>query len=182
VFQSGARAIQWNGSDRNGDKLRYKVFLRKDGDTRFRRVGRATYSKFMTLDGSTMEDGRYVVKIVADDSPSNGNAASKSGERISEPFEIDNSPPTVGVAGQPSKQGNVFTVRFSAIESSSYIKRAEFSIDGGKWFPVYPDDGIVDGRSESFTVNADVGTADSFVIAIRVFDAVGNIGSARVVR
>ncbi|MDH3531146.1 MAG: hypothetical protein OEQ28_16425, partial [Acidobacteriota bacterium] len=182
VFQTGARGIQWQASDRNGDNLRYTVYLGKIGEQGFRRIGAPSNADFITLDGLTLEDGRYVVKIVADDSPSNGVASAKSGERISEPFEIDNSPPVVTMTNDGVRNGSEFTVGFSATEKSSFIRRAEFSVNGGKWYPVYPDDGIADGKTETFTVTADVGEEESFVLSLRVFDAVGQIGSMRVVR
>jgi flavin-binding protein dodecin len=73
------------------------------------------------------------------------------------------------------------TVKFTATETANYMRRAEYAVNGGKWLPVYADDGIVDGKSETFTINAKVGAAAKFTVTLRVFDAAGNIGSARAV-
>jgi hypothetical protein len=179
VFQTGARGIQWAGSDRNGDQLLYRVFIKKFEDAEFRQIGGMTSENFVTLDGLSMDDGRYVVKIVADDSPSNGGAFVKTGERISKPFDFDNSAPVVKLIGKPARNGETVKIRFGAKESVSHMKRAEYRVNGGKWMPVYADDGIVDGQSETFTIDAKVGADPRFTITFRVFDAVGNVGSAR---
>ncbi len=182
VFQTGARSIQWQAEDRNGDRLLYTVFLSRAGTGEFRQIGSPSTSEFITLDGLTLDDGKYIVKIVADDSQDNKAGSVLRGERISEAFEIDNTPPSVTIIGDPQTAGKTLTLRFRAEEKSSYIKRAEYSINGGKWQPAFADDGIVDGKTESFTVNVTLPESERFFVSIRVFDAVGNIGAARYMR
>ena len=41
-----------------------------------------------------MSDGRYVIKVIATDKLSNPPNFAKSTEKISDPFDIDNSQPT----------------------------------------------------------------------------------------
>ena len=103
----------------------------------------------------------------------------KTGERTSEPFDIDNSAPIVSIEGSPARSGDLLTIRFSAKDVSSHITRAEFSINGGPWRNAYSDDGLTDDKNESFTVTADVKGVKKFAISLRVFDAVGNIGTSR---
>ncbi|NNE65927.1 MAG: hypothetical protein HKN33_05115 [Pyrinomonadaceae bacterium] len=179
VFQAGARSIQWKASDRNKDTLVYRVLIKKAGDSKYRPIGGLLSEQFITLDGLSLEDGRYVAKVVAYDSKVDQTSSGLSGERVSEFFDIDNSPPKVAIEGAPSVTAGNVTVRFKANETSSYIKRAEYNVNGGRWYSLRPDDGIADGKSESYTVNAKVGDTGNFVIALRVFDAVGNIGTAQ---
>lgn len=179
LYQRGARSLTWNAEDRNGDSLVYSVYFREVGDSEFKLLEKNIEENFFTVDGLAFADGRYLFRIVASDSPSNPPANALTAELVSDPFDIDNSPPAVSVSGTPEVNGNTVRVRFEASESSSYISRAEFSVNGGPWKAVYADDGIPDSRNERFTVEVDLPSRGEFAIALRVFDATGNAGSAR---
>ncbi|REJ78105.1 MAG: hypothetical protein DWQ47_17315 [Acidobacteria bacterium] len=179
LFQMGAKSLTWKAEDRNGDSLVYSVYFKEVGDDEFKLLKSGIEDAFYTVDGLAFADGRYVFRIIASDAPSNPASKALTGELESEPFDIDNSPPSVSVSGSPTVNGNTVTVKFSASESSSYISRAEFSVNGGKWRTVYADDGIPDSRSETFTVTSEIAGTGEFAIALRVFDAVGNSGTAR---
>ncbi|HMJ09495.1 MAG TPA: hypothetical protein VK468_10845, partial [Pyrinomonadaceae bacterium] len=62
---------------------------------------------------------------------------------------------------------------------SSYINRAESSINGGDWQQVYADDGIADSPNERFTVKLPNLAPGEYTVTLRVFDANGNAGNAR---
>lgn len=180
-YQRGARAFQWTAEDRNADKMEYKIYYRGMNDMTFYLLREGMRETFYTLDGLTLPDGRYVFKIVADDSPSNAGALALSGDRISEPVDIDNTAPVVTLVGTPAVSGDKARVVFQAAETSGVIQRAEYSVDGGEWRSVYSDDGISDSASERYIVEIPVKTAGEYVIAIRVFDQNGNVGNARAV-
>ncbi|QQS41547.1 MAG: hypothetical protein IPM63_00955 [Acidobacteriota bacterium] len=179
LYQRGAQSLTWNAEDRNDDDLVYSVYFKEVRDEEFKLLERNLAENFYTVDGLAFADGRYVFRVVASDLPSNPSARALAGEITSLPFDIDNTAPTVSVSGAPEVNGNDVTVRFSASESSSYIARAEFSINGGPWKAVYADDGIPDSRSETFTVQTEIAGTGEFAIALRVFDSVGNSGAAR---
>ena len=179
VFQAGARSIQWNASDRNGDELEYQVYVAKAGTREFVRLGGKTNRKYLTIDGKTLEDGRYIVKVVVTDSRSRGKSA-LTGERTSESFDVDNTPPAVSSISETKSESGRISLKFRANETSSRITRAEFNVNGGEWRPVFADDGILDGKMETFTLDVPLPATGRYVIALRVFDAAGNIGTARV--
>ncbi len=179
VYQRGAVAFQWTAEDRGGDTLVYDVFIREASDATFRLLAADLPENFYTLDGLSFADGRYIVKVVAKDSPSNPAGQFLTGERISEPFNIDNTQPTVSVSGQPQVTGDTARVVFIATDTSSYIVRAEYSLNGGAWRSVAADDGISDGPSERYTVNVTLPEPGTHSITLRVFDSAGNIGNAR---
>ncbi len=179
VFQSGARSLQWKANDRNGDQLRYAIYYREVSETNFKLLRENLDTTFFTLDGLALADGRYVFKIVANDSPSNPANQVLTGERVSEPFDIDNTAPVVSAVGSPQVNGDSVTVVFSATEKSSYIKRAEYNVDGKTWKTVYADDGISDSQSERYTIRLNLKGAGEHSVALRVFDANGNAGSGR---
>ena len=61
------------------------------------------------------------------------------------------------------------------------VRRADVSVDGGAWRAVFPDDGIADSPRETFTLDLPLSGAGEHTIALRGFDASGNMGNARVI-
>ena len=179
VYLRGARAFQWQAEDRNGDKIVYDVYYKEVGDTTYKLLKANSNENFYSLDGLSLADGRYTIKIVAKDDSGNTNGQALAGERISEPFDIDNSQPTVVVVGQPSVSGNNARVGFGASDRWGYIVRAEYSVNGGEWQTVYADDGISDGPEEKYSFDVPVNTPGEYTVTLRVFDASGNVGNAR---
>lgn len=173
VYQRGATSLQWTAEDRNGDKLVYDVLYRESGESQFKRFRSDLTDNFLAIDGQSVADGRYVFKIVARDTPSNPDATALSGERSTEPIDIDNTPPTVTPG---TVNGRIAT--FTAADRASYIVRAEYSINGGEWQTIAPDDGIADSPTESFSVEFSQ-AAGEYVVTLRVFDVNRNSGNAR---
>lgn len=180
VYQRAARSLQWTAEDRNGDKLKYAVYYRAVNETNFKLLRDDLRENFLTVDGLSLADGRYVFKVQANDSPSNPATQILSGERVSEPIDIDNTAPVVSAVGAAQIVGERARVVFEASDSSSRLQRAEFSVNGGEWREVYADDGISDGQRERYTVEIALKDAGEYAITLRVFDANGNTGNARV--
>jgi sugar lactone lactonase YvrE len=180
IYQRAARSLQWTAEDRNGDKLEYAVYYREIGENDFKLLRENLRENFYAIDGLAFADGRYIFKIVTDDSPSNPLAQVLSGERISEPVEIDNTAPTVNAVGNPQTSSGKARVTFEASDASSRLQNAEYSINGGEWQTVYADDGISDGQKERYTLEIPLEKAGEYTITLRVFDASGNAGNARV--
>ncbi|HEY0429959.1 MAG TPA: hypothetical protein VGC76_19400 [Pyrinomonadaceae bacterium] len=181
IYQRGARSLQWTAEDRNGDRLEYDVYYREIGETNFKLLRENLRENFLTLDGSSLSDGRYIFKITAKDSPSNTGSQALSGERLSEPVDIDNTPPIVTVVGAPQVSGDKARVTFDASDAASFLNRAEYSLNGGDWQIVYSEDGISDGSRERYTLEVPLKTTGEYTVTLRVFDINGNVGSARVV-
>jgi hypothetical protein len=180
AFQRAARAFQWTAEDRNGDKLVYDVYFKEVNDAAYKLLRENIAETFVTLDGQSLADGRYIVRVVAKDEPENPFGQFLTGERVSEPFDIDNTQPTV-TAGAPQATGDTTRVTFTAADSSGYLTRAEFSINGGEWMSVYAADGISDSRNEQYQLEIPVKAAGEYIVTLRVFDASGNAGNARAV-
>lgn len=179
VYQTGARALQWTAEDRNGDKLIYAVYYREIRETEFKLLRENQRENFLTIDSSALAGGRYIFKIAATDAPSNPLPQTLSGEMISEPFDIDNTAPIVSAFGTPQINGSKARISFEAIDASSRLQKAEYSINGGDWREVYADDGISDGQKERYTLEAALDNAGEYSVTLRVFDANGNVGNAR---
>lgn len=179
TFLRGARSLQWTAEDRNGDKLEYAVYFREINETNFKLLKENLRDNFYALDGLAFADGRYIFKITANDSPSNPMAQTLFGERISEPLDIDNTAPTVTAIGTPQITGDKVRVIFEATDSSNYLQKAEYSVNGGVWQTVYADDGISDSAKERYTFEVQLKNAGEYSITLRAFDANGNVGNAR---
>jgi hypothetical protein len=183
AFQRGAVALQWQAEDRNGDTLEYAVFYRAQSESAFHLLKEKLRDNFYTVDGAALGDGRYIFKVIATDALENSIGAALSGERLSEPVEVDNTPPTVRAAGEPVL-GAQERVRVSFIVEDARggrVRRADVSVDGGAWRAVFPEDGIADSPRETFALDLPLpGAAGEHTISLRAFDASGNVGSARV--
>src|SRR2546421_9276433 len=133
VYQRGARSLQWQSEDRNGDSLEYAIYYRSLSETTFRLLKEHVRETFYTVDGASLADGRYVFKVVASDALDNPPGFSLTGERLSEPVDVDNTPPVVRFAGQPQIAGDHVRAIFDVEDATGRIKRADVSIDGGPW-------------------------------------------------
>ncbi|HEY6806621.1 MAG TPA: hypothetical protein VI306_23790 [Pyrinomonadaceae bacterium] len=179
-YQRGARSFQWQAEDRNGDTLEYSIYYRGINEQTFRLLKDKVRDTFYTIDGATLSDGRYLVKVVASDGPDNPVDQTLTGERISEPVDIDNTPPVLKVTSQPVVTRDTVRVVFSVDDATGKIKRADSSLDGATWMPVFPEDGIADSGHEVFSVEFPVAAAGEHTVSLRVFDASGNVGTLSV--
>ncbi len=171
--------ISWKVDNPDEDELRFRLWYRAVGQQVWRPVTRddeiLTKTRYEWNTGS-VPDGRYQLRLVADDSPSNDAADALSDERISEPWIIDNQPPVVrGLAfGKGALSG--------AVEDGfSPVSWIELSVDGGPWLPVFPKDGVLDGTREEFRAVLPAGLPSGpHAVAIRAWDRAGNVGTAEI--
>lgn len=176
-YQRGARSFQWQGEDRNGDTLEYTIYYRALNEQTFRLLKDKLRDNFYTIDGATLADGRYIIKVVASDAPDNPPGQKLTGERLSEPVDIDNTPPVVKAMGQPQLTGDKVRVIFAVDDATGKVKKADASLDGAAWVPVFPDDGIADSGHEVYTVEFGSLGPGEHTISLRTFDSSGNIGT-----
>jgi hypothetical protein len=180
LFQRGARSFQWQAEDRNGDTLEYAIYYRSVNESTFRLLKDKLRDNFYTIDGATLADGRYVVKVVASDAPDNPLGQALSGERLSEPVDIDNTPPVLHVVATPQSAGAGNQVVFEVNDATGKIKRGDFSLDGAPWTPLFPDDGIADSGHERYSVILPALAPGEHTVSLRAFDGSGNVGTLSV--
>ncbi|HSL52774.1 MAG TPA: hypothetical protein VK868_00205 [Pyrinomonadaceae bacterium] len=179
-YQRGARSFQWQAEDRNSDTLEYAIYYRALNEQTFRLLKDKLRDNFYTIDGATLADGRYVIKVVASDAPDNPPGQKLTGERLSEPVDIDNTPPVVKVMGQPQLKGDSVRVVFSVDDATGKVKKADASLNGAAWLPVFPDDGIADSGHEVYSIDFSSLSPGEHTISLRTFDTSGNIGTLSV--
>jgi len=93
---------------------------------------------------------------------------------------VDNTPPRIEVTGQ-HVQGSSVEIHFKASSDLSPLRIAEVSIDARDWQAVRPDDGIMDSRSETFSVKFDALKPGEHLVLLRTYDIGGNIGVGKAV-
>jgi hypothetical protein len=122
-----------------------------------------------------------MLRLVASDERSNPPDAAAHSERITERFDIDNTPPSItGLTGETLGGGRV-RLQFTASDSATPISEAWYAVDVGEQRVLLSADGILDSESESFdTIIAGLSPGEH-VIVIRVKDAADNTASAKVV-
>jgi hypothetical protein len=179
-YQRGARSFQWQAEDRNSDTLEYAIYYRALNEQTFRLLKDKLRDNFYTIDGATLADGRYIIKVIASDAPDNPPGQKLTGERLSEPVDIDNTPPVVKTVGQPQLTRDSVKVVFSVDDATGKVKKADASLDGATWVPVFPDDGIADSGHEVYTVDFAALGSGEHTISLRTFDTSGNIGTLSV--
>lgn len=179
LFQRGARSFQWQAEDRNGDTLEYAIYYRSLNENTFRLLKDKLRDNFYTIDGATLADGRYVVRIIASDAPDNPLGQALTGERMSEPVDIDNTPPVVRASNNTASGANPRAV-FEVMDATGKVKRADVSINGSLWTSVFPDDGIADSGNERYTVDIPNLGPGEHTISLRAFDGSGNVGTISV--
>ncbi len=185
--------VRWAAHDDNGDDLTFALFVRGDGETVWRQLKDKTTDKAYSFDAALIPDGGYQIKVVASDSPSHTPADALTGEKVSDRFEVDTTPPTVtnlkAVAEAGTCQGDrcpkSFRVTFDAQDANSPIAHAEYSVDAGPWQYVEPVDKISDSKSESYSLllpfDAPSGKVSEHLITVRAYDRFDNVGAAKMV-
>lgn len=179
-YQRGARSFQWQAEDRNNDTLEYSIYYRGLNEQTFRLLKDKLRDNFYTIDGATLADGRYLIKVVASDAPDNPLGQKLTGERISEPVDIDNTPPAIKVMQQPQVAGESVRVSFVVDDATGKIRKADASVDGTAWLPVFPDDGIADSGHEVYALEFGSLPPGEHTISLRAFDSSGNVGTLSV--
>jgi len=158
----------------------YDIYMRADNDRTWKLLKRDVEDNFYSISSDTLPDGVYVVRVVASDQPSNPVDLALRGEMESRPFTIDNTPPSVTMTLERMENRKA-RVAIEAVDQTSTLNQAEVAIDTGDWRPVFPKDGIIDSKSESFSFLSGDLTPGEHVIAFRIYDQNDNAGMGKLV-
>lgn len=185
--KAGIFNINYKAKDENNDTLVYKIDFRKVGRQNWIELEDKTEAQQFEWDGRTVEDGRYEIRVTANDEKSNSEATKLTGSRISEAVVIDNTGPSVEVrsienAGKiiktkPAevKSGKV-TIQIAVIDILSAISSLQYTVDSNTdWLSAVPDDLVYDTTSETVTIALEELGTGEHVLAVKASDDVGNV-------
>jgi sugar lactone lactonase YvrE len=186
--------IRWTAHDDNGDDLMFAVWYRGVGEANWRLLKDKISEKVYSFDSALLPDGSYALKVVASDAPVHTDADALTGERVSEVFVVDTTPPMPGVltatmvVGTPAGARPTIHATLEARDATSPIAHAEYSLDAGPWQYLEPVGKVSDSLTEryDFTVTVPAGTAPvadakEHVLAVRVYDRYENVVAVKAV-
>jgi len=178
VLTRGLRTAEWEAHDPNGDPLSFDLWVRSEDEDEWKLLAEDLLRAVHTWDTQSMPDGRYAVRVRADDGP--GNPASLAGydEKESAPFVVDNTPPELADLGVSADDASI-RVTGRVADRLSAVARVEVAIDYGEWRPAFADDGMFDSLEERFALSGPDLGAGEHSVSVRAIDRAGNVATAR---
>jgi hypothetical protein len=168
--------FKWSATDANEDELTYSLYVRKDGWKHWVLLEENLEKKEYEWDTTTTPSGMYQLKVIASDRKDNPAEEALTGERMSAPFAVAHTPPTVTVK-VTGMEGEQAIIEASATDPMVRLTAASFAVNAKKWVNVFPTDGLFDSKTETFRFKTDALKPGTYVLVLRVTDAAGNTGS-----
>jgi WD40 repeat protein len=193
-----AVTVRWSAHDDNGDELVFAVYVRGDGEKDWRLLRARVSERFYSFDSIRLPDGGYRIMVVASDASAHTLGDGLTGERQSDRFIIDTTPPLLS-ALEGALKGGVLHASFVATDAISPIARAEYSLDAGRWQYLDPVGKLSDSLTEHYDFTVSLATipkaqpedepanarpvADpqEHILIVRVYDRYENVTAAKTV-
>jgi hypothetical protein len=185
-----AVTARWLAHDDNGDDLVFSIYYHGDGEQNWRLLKDKVTDRYLTFDAGTLPDGPYRLKVVASDAPSHNSGEALTGDRTSERFLIDTTPPVVSGLTARMADGKIH-VELTATDAATPIAHAEYSVDAGPWQYVQPVGNISDSLTEKFAFDAPLNppspgslapvNTSEHLVTVRVYDRYENVVAAKTV-
>jgi sugar lactone lactonase YvrE len=160
--------VSWSADDPNNDKLKYNVSIKKYNAKNWILIEKDLTERKLKLNTVLFQDGKYLLRVEADDSLSNPPAMARVSVLDSSPFLIDSTAPVVtgfSVSGT--------RVSFTVKDQTSIVSRVLYSFDGKLWYPVFPVDMIADSSTETYDLDLKNPRSRKFIF-IKVMDEFDN--------
>jgi hypothetical protein len=193
-------AVRWSAHDENDDTLVYSLYYRGENEREWKLLKSGITDKFYSFDSGLLPDGGYTVKVAASDAPSHTPEEALAHEKESQRFDIDNTPPRIEHLAA-TLDGQQMHVTFQAIDDSSPIKRAEYSVDAADWQYLEPVGQLSDSKTENYDFSVlvnpsavppeqpaeqkrgrakpDAAPRTEHVVVVRVYDRYDNVATAK---
>ncbi len=173
--------LRWGASDPNDDKLVYDLYYRRVGETQWKTLVQDLTRTYFVWDTEGAPEGLTVVKIEASDRPSNPWTTAMTAERVSDPFEIDYTGPTIANLRATVRPDGAVLITGAGTDAVGTICEGNYSIDSGEWLVFFPEDGIFDSPQESLNFVTEILDPGEHTIVVKLTDASENVGTASVV-
>ncbi len=186
-----AITVRWAAHDPDGGNLIYSLYLRGDGETVWQLIKDRITATAYSFDAAKIPDGGYRIKVVASNSPSEPAGGALTGDKISDRFVVDTTPPALSglkATGEPVQCENghcrkPFLISFEAVDATSPIASADYSLNLGPWQYIDPAGKISDSKTERYEfriwLDVNAGKVGESAITVRAYDRYGNVGRAK---
>jgi hypothetical protein len=174
-YKPGFRSVSWRTADGNGDRLSYDLYYRGEDAKGWKTLVESFSGPVFSWDSQLLPDGRYFIKLVASDKLSNPPGMAKSTEKISQPFIVDNTGPTVSALRVEDRQGKK-VCNFEVRDALQSLESVEYGVNAEEWQLLYPVDGICDSKIERFEFVLESVGSGTNTIVIKARDVTGNLG------
>jgi sugar lactone lactonase YvrE len=177
IYVRGMRALDWDAEDPNGDVLSFDLSFKSESESSWKPLAKGLRDSYFAFDSTQLPDGLYRVRVDATDAPSNPSGQAKTATLTSDPFLVDNTPPTVQVTAK--KNGKEILIEASASDTTGPIARAEYSLDAARFVPISPIDGVSDSRAETYSFSLPSLRPGEHTVIVKVTDLLGNTGAGK---
>jgi hypothetical protein len=196
------KVANWQADDPNGDKLAFDLFVRGEREKSWRPIAEEVPDQTHAFPTASFADGRYQLRVVASDRPSNPEVGAMVDSLDSTYFLVDNTSPEISSLRVERSGTDKLQVSATVSDELSSVRAFEYSLDARRWEPAFPADGIFDSFEERFQFTIDLaaaratardaaarakrpvtapGLAGGEVVFVRAADGAGNEGTARAV-
>ncbi len=175
VNMRGVWRISWKAEDANDDRLVYALYYRGRAEKSWKLLKADLRASTYDWHTESAPEGTMLVRVVVSDRLTNPDELAQVGEKVSEPFDLDHTPPTVRVQVRPTA-GGAIAVEGSLNDAASPLWKAAYAVNSGDWKVVFPVDQIFDSMTETLRFEIQDMTAGEYTVVVRATDALGNVG------
>lgn len=173
--KKGVFNVQFQAEDGNSDTLNYTIEIRRENTKPWILLKEDLEEANYEWDSKTVPDGRYRLRVTADDKKSNSQTTWMSGSRVSEPVIVDNTPPAI-VKHSITMEGQKAIVSLHVTDEMTPISSLEFTVNSSsEWVSTLPEDMLFDTKNEMITFITDELEAGAHIVTVRISDSGGNI-------
>jgi hypothetical protein len=173
TFAKGWIGARWIATDDNADPLIFTVEIRGENEKQWRLLAEKLREKHFSFDSTAFPDGEYRLRITASDSPANVEGEALTGQAVSAPILIDNTPPQISPITL-TRQGAALQATWKVTDALSVIQRTEYSLDGREWSLVEPLSKLSDALSLEYKLTLPNVSPGDHILAVRTTDEYDN--------
>lgn len=180
TYQKGSVGARWLAIDDNGDKLIFKVEIKGVAEVTWKLLRDKVSEQSIAWDSTAFPDGQYQVRVTVSDSPDNPPGQGLTAMMESDPFTIDNSPPTItNLTSQPASPN--LNLRFHVKDELTVLAKVEYSVNGGDWMIAEPTTKLTDSKEHDYNLLIPRTGVGELLVAVRAMDSNDNVSTEKTV-
>lgn len=175
-YQEGALSLIWKAKDPNGDNMLFSLAYKGETEKEWKQLVKDYRKNFYTWDTKAIPDGVYRIKIVASDSLDTPDNFALESRLITEPITVDNTGPVISKPMMEIKS-SAANIIFNVKDNLSPIVKCKYSVNGGEWKIIFPDDQINDTLKEDYKLILKLEKKGEYNITFQAIDSENNIST-----